>query len=410
MKKILLINIFLTQSIFLFSQYNLQTCTTDIADDVPQFFREYFSCVTIKMSENDNYTNIYFNNLPPHESWYYPEGNDNYIEYYSLGDSYKKNPGQIKEFDYVISVPNNPVEIDGAEKGENAADYTSGTDANEYPMSSVGVALNGVSLFNPFTGPQETIEEEFYSFDVYGGHPAPTGDYHYHTASLGPLEVLKHKELITNTNPGSAEIEIYGVMCDGVVVMGCNELNTETANLSSTDAQNGHKHDIINEKGEVLFENRYHTHICYDSITDEDTNRNGYNDYEFVPESSYYQSEGVGNSNICKASSSPVEPDKEYSNLSSSLQLSPTIFGIKDVYPNPFNASTSINYELNEYTKIKLIITNAIGELITELVNDFKSSGLHIVNWDASDYPSGIYFVSIHTQNFVNTQKLILLK
>ena len=94
------------------------------------------------------------------------------------------------------------------------------------------------------------------------------------------LEVLKYKypNQITNTQPGNSEIELYGIMCDGTVVMGCKELDGTTPQRADWDAQNGHVHDLIDEIGTAVLENRYHTHICYQTITQDDIDNNGYED------------------------------------------------------------------------------------------------------------------------------------
>ena len=61
------------------AQYNLETCTTDIAPDVPEFFQKYFHCVKMRMSESGNYVNLYYNGIPPYDSWYYESGDPNSI-------------------------------------------------------------------------------------------------------------------------------------------------------------------------------------------------------------------------------------------------------------------------------------------------------------------------------------------
>ena len=149
----------------------------------------------------------------------------------------------------------------------------------EYGMGSVGTALNGVHMFNPLAAPGDIIENETYSFDFYSGHPAgQNGYYHYHTTTKGPLEVLNYKMpyVVTQTEPGEAEVEIYGIMCDGTVVMGCTETDGMDVDESSLDAQHGHSHDLVDETGTVLLQNRYNTHICYDDVADSDLNGNGY--------------------------------------------------------------------------------------------------------------------------------------
>ena len=77
--------IFLFFISFGFSQYNLETCETDISADVPDFFHKYFQCVTIRMSESGDYVNLYFNGLAPYDSWYYQEGHPNAVPWESLG-------------------------------------------------------------------------------------------------------------------------------------------------------------------------------------------------------------------------------------------------------------------------------------------------------------------------------------
>jgi hypothetical protein len=79
---------------------------------------------------------------------------------------------------------------------------------------------------------------------------------------VGTLEVLEKLGLVTSTTPGEAEIELYGVMCDGTVVMGCTELDGSAPETADLDPQNGHVHDIVSKDSTVLLAGRYHTHIC----------------------------------------------------------------------------------------------------------------------------------------------------
>jgi len=272
--------------------YSLENCETNIANNVPDFYKNYFSCVSIEMSDDGQSVNISFNGLPPYDSWYWQNDHANYIEWYSIdpaNDQYYKNPEQINEFDYSISIPVNPEPRTGLNI-EQWADGEQG-DSSEYPMGSVGSALNGVHMFNPLAAGNDNIEDEAYSFDVYSGHPNPPGQYHYHTASSGPLEVLESKGLVTSTMPGSAEIEVYGIMCDGVPVLGCTELDGSSPNGSDWDAQNGHVHSMVDQNGTVIFENRYHTHICP---------LNASSNHAYTPEVSYYKTSGSG---VCSATS-----------------------------------------------------------------------------------------------------------
>jgi hypothetical protein len=238
----------------------LQTCTTSIADDVPAFYKKYFKCVTITTSASG--VIIESNGQPPHKSYYYGSGNPNFEDFdYTRGAEYRPNPNKIATFSLKIEVPNQPT-AKGVTATAANVDGVVGTSTDEYPMGLAGLALDSVALYNPLAGPGDNIEEEKYTFDNYQAHPMQTGQYHYHTATPGPLEVLAAAGLTTSTTPGAAAVELYGVMCDGSLVLGCTELDGSAIQGSDTlDAQNGHSHDI-SDADATHFTNRYHTHIC----------------------------------------------------------------------------------------------------------------------------------------------------
>jgi hypothetical protein len=62
--------------------------------------------------------------------------------------------------------------------------------------------------------------------------------------------------------PGSAELGLYGIICDGTVLLGCTKLDGSAPNTARLDAQNGHVHDLRDSAGRVHFTGRYHTHVC----------------------------------------------------------------------------------------------------------------------------------------------------
>ena len=86
-------------------------------------------------------------------------------------------------------------------------------------------------------------------------------------------------------------------------------------------------------------------------------------------------------------------------------------------YPNPFNPSTTISFELNtENTEdTELVIYNIEGQKVKLLVSDQLSAGQHSVIWygkDENNKPvtSGIYFYKLNTDKFEQTRKMILMK
>ncbi len=91
--------------------------------------------------------------------------------------------------------------------------------------------------------------------------------------------------------------------------------------------------------------------------------------------------------------------------------IKPNRITLEQNYPNPFNAETVISYQLTVNCEIELSIFNVLGQKVTTLVNRRQETGSYRVTWDASDFPSGLYFYKLETnKRFIQTKKLILLK
>ncbi len=88
--------------------------------------------------------------------------------------------------------------------------------------------------------------------------------------------------------------------------------------------------------------------------------------------------------------SRPVDLSKQ--GLSEGPGPLPTAFALHSGYPNPFNPSTQINYDLPEASHVTLVVYDVLGRKVTELVNGQVSQGYHTTTWDASGVASGIYF------------------
>lgn len=253
-------------------------CTTNIDSDVPAFFKNYFQCVSISLSGGGTSVTITTDSLPHYESWYYAASDPLYIPFVSQGVGYFLNPNTIAAQSVSVTIDLTPT-ARGLTIDASLVDGVPMTNAAEHPMGAAGVSLNGIALFNPLAAPGADIADEIYSFDLYNAHPAMGGFYHYHLASPGPLEVLESAGLITQATPGSAEIEVYGIMGDGTVVLGCTELDGGTVSTGDFDAQNGHVHDLIDGDGTTHFASRYHTHMCAGAL----------GGHPFTPEIQYYQ-------------------------------------------------------------------------------------------------------------------------
>ncbi|MBN2829400.1 MAG: T9SS type A sorting domain-containing protein, partial [Candidatus Cloacimonetes bacterium] len=84
-------------------------------------------------------------------------------------------------------------------------------------------------------------------------------------------------------------------------------------------------------------------------------------------------------------------------------------------YPNPFNPTTTISFELPTKSKVTLSVFNIRGQKLMTLIKDEMNQGKHNVIWNGQDdmgnnVPSGVYFYRLETSNRSLTKKMILLK
>ena len=115
----------------------------------------------------------------------------------------------------------------------------------------------------------------------------------------------------------------------------------------------------------------------------------------------------------------PGDQDADERNLriqnGDDLESIPKEFALLNAYPNPFNPSTRISYNLPQDCYVNITIFNILGDKIIELVNSHESAGRHSVIWNgcnSSGDPaaSGIYFYRIQADNFSDTRKMSLMK
>jgi len=88
----------------------------------------------------------------------------------------------------------------------------------------------------------------------------------------------------------------------------------------------------------------------------------------------------------------------------------PKEFKLYNSYPNPFNPSTKIKFDIPKSSYVNLIIYDILGKEVFVLVNEKLNTGIYHVDWDGSNYPSGVYFYKLITDDYVSVKKMILLK
>lgn len=237
----------------------LATCGTDVGADVPEPWASLFACAEIVYA--GDHLAFHATALPPHPSPYYPQDDPNWVAFDTRDGRWHQNPNELSAQDLLLNIPLDPTPR-GITITAAMVDEEAGTSRDEYHAQNQGVGLDGTALFTGVAAPGDDIEEELYTFDTYEGHPQESGVYHHHSSNPAALAVLADRGLVTTTAPGEAEIELYGVMCDGTFVLGCPELDGTTPTASALDAQGGHVGDLTLANGDSFGAARYHVHAC----------------------------------------------------------------------------------------------------------------------------------------------------
>lgn len=88
----------------------------------------------------------------------------------------------------------------------------------------------------------------------------------------------------------------------------------------------------------------------------------------------------------------------------------PMEFNLGQNYPNPFNATTTINFTIPKTTDVNLVVFNLLGQEIATLVSEKMNAGVHLVNWNASDVSSGVYFYKLTAGEKSDVRRLTYIK
>jgi photosystem II stability/assembly factor-like uncharacterized protein len=88
----------------------------------------------------------------------------------------------------------------------------------------------------------------------------------------------------------------------------------------------------------------------------------------------------------------------------------PTSYNLSNNYPNPFNPTTAIRYQIPELSFVTIKIYDVLGNEIETLVNEEKATGTYELTWFAEQLPSGIYFYRLQAGSFIETKKMVFLK
>ncbi len=88
----------------------------------------------------------------------------------------------------------------------------------------------------------------------------------------------------------------------------------------------------------------------------------------------------------------------------------PLQFEVYQNFPNPFNPTTTVKYQIPELSFVSLKVYDVLGNELATLINEEKAVGTYAVEFNAKDIPSGIYFYQLKAGSFIETKKMVLLR
>ena len=184
---------------------------------LPAVYNKIYGATSITF--DGTWVTIKYNGLPDHKSAYYPTGNALHEAFSGTtfgGGNFAQNPNTISSQNITLKIPVNPVV---------AATHAA------TPLGVIGVALNGVPLFNQYAAGGSPLTNEINGFDQWWGHPQMNGMYHYH---------VEPKYL---TSVKATPSSLMGFLLDGFPVYGPKEENG--TDPSGLDVYHGHTHVTV---------------------------------------------------------------------------------------------------------------------------------------------------------------------
>jgi hypothetical protein len=88
----------------------------------------------------------------------------------------------------------------------------------------------------------------------------------------------------------------------------------------------------------------------------------------------------------------------------------PHTYKLNQNYPNPFNPVTKINYSIPQTNFVTIKVYDILGKEVAILVSEEKPAGIYLINFNAENLSSGVYFYRMTAGSFTSTKKFILIK
>ncbi|MBE2257152.1 MAG: YHYH protein [Ignavibacteria bacterium] len=313
----------------------------------------------------------------------------------------------------------------------------------------LGVLKNGVVIFNAGDAMSYNNQNIWYrvayyfegpGFDSSGGHPAPGGSYHYH---------INMKKLYT-ANP-NIHSPLLGYMFDGFPVYGAYGYSNTNGTGGIRRIKSGYRKRNITARttlpdGTVLQPAQYGPAInaqyplgCfiqdYELIpggSDLDRHNGrfavtpeyplgtyayymtldslGIPEYPYIIGPTYYGNVVAGNSGPGGGHVVISEPVTQFLATNIETNTTPVNFNLHQNYPNPFNPETTIKFEINSSSIIKLIVYDISGKMISTLIDQNLNPGEYTAKFSGNNLSSGVYFYKLIAGDQEITKRMLLVK
>ena len=104
-----------------------------------------------------------------------------------------------------------------------------------------------------------------------------------------------------------------------------------------------------------------------------------------------------------------------YEYLSTADDQIPIDFALHENYPNPFNPTTTLRFDLPEVSDVNVVIYNMLGQKVRTFNMNSISAGSHSIKWNATNdlgdpVGAGVYLYQFQAKDFIKTKKMVLLK
>jgi len=102
--------------------------------------------------------------------------------------------------------------------------------------------------------------------------------------------------------------------------------------------------------------------------------------------------------------------EPEVGEIAPATNIKPSVFALKQNFPNPFNSMTQIQYAIPHEAVVSLTVFDLLGREVRTLVNEKQPAGIYTVDFSAQNLPGGVYFYHFQAGDFATTKKMIFLK